>query len=407
MTFIGAQVNKLNGGLSGGQPSERVAVLVVGGAAIAGKLELYRAYELLQIEDAESIGITAESDSANKLLSHYHISEIFRLSPETRVHLIVVPIATKVSELKSLPDFIPALRSIEDINTIAVAGLTDDEEAGIAAQGMQLLVDNFANDFIYIDAVLLEGKGSYLAESISDNADLRILDCPNVSLIWAQDPTIAAQDITYKYHAGVGSALGMLLARYVHENLGSVDIENKPRARKAQQDYPLTDARAGRWLSAALSNGRLFSSISGPDQKKLDELGYIYAGYFPGYGGCFLSNSHTCTKSDDDYCYIERNAIWNKAARIVRNTLLPRVRSKVQSDATTGLIRNTTITDWDGRVRRALEPMVTARNIADFDIFINPKQAAISDKPFNIRIQLVADGIVHEFEIDLGFTKSI
>jgi hypothetical protein len=46
-------------------------------------------------------------------------------------------------------------------------------------------------------------------------------------------------------------------------------------------------------------------------------------------------------------------------------------------------------------------------NIADFDIYINPKQAAVSSTPFSIRARLVADGIVHEFSIDLGLTNKI
>lgn len=407
MTFIGAHINKMNGGLGGGESSDRVAVLVVGGAAIPDVLELNKKYELLQIEDAEVRGITAETDTTNKELSYYHLSEIFRLSPETRMHLIVVPKATKVSELKNLDEFVAALRSINGINTIGVAGLTDDATIDVAVQGMQLLVDNLAKDYIYIDAVALEGKGAYLKENIVDFTDLRTLDSENVSVIWGQDPAIAALDVAYKEHAAVGSAMGMLMVRAIHENLGSVDIEIKPRDRKAEQDYTLTDTKLGRWLSATLSNGRAFDTLSGADQKKLDELGYNYVGAFSGYGGYFFSNSHTCTESGNDYCFIERNAIWNKGARIIRNTLIPRIRSKVQADPSTGFIKNTTITDWDGRVRKNLEPMVTAGNMAAFDIYIDPKQAAVSTKPFKIKAEFVADGVVHEFEIDLGFTKSI
>lgn len=407
MSFIGAQINKLDGGLTSGETVDRVAVLVIGAAAIPDKLELNRAYELLQIEDAELRGITEDSDADNKELSYYHLSEIFRLSPETRVHLIAVPKATKVSELKNLNDFITALRSIDGINTIAVAGLTNDTGMDVAVQGMQLLVDELAKDYIYIDAVLIEGKGTYLAENITDYPDLRVFDSENVSVVIAQDPAVASIDAAYASHAAIGSALGMLLVRAIHENLGSVDIEVKPRSRKAEQDYTLTDVKTARWLSASLSNGKTFESLSVPDQKKLDELGYIYAGGFSGYGGYFFSDSHTCTESDSDYCYIERNAIWNKGARIIRETLIPRIRSKVQADPSTGYIKNTTITDWDGRVRKNLEPMVAAGNIADFDIYINPNQAAVSTKPFNIKVQFVADGVVHEFDVDLGFTKSI
>lgn len=48
---------------------------------------------------------------------------------------------------------------------------------------------------------------------------------------------------------------------------------------------------------------------------------------------------------------------------------------------------------------------MAAGNIAAFDIYIDPKQLAVSHAPFGIRVKLVADGVVHEFEIDLGFTN--
>ncbi len=130
-------------------------------------------------------------------------------------------------------------------------------------------------------------------------------------------------------------------------------------------------------------------------------------GAFAGYGGYFFSNSHTCDERESDYCFIERNAVWNKAARIIRRTLIPRVRSKVESNPTTGFIKNTTLTDWSGRVRKALEPMVSEGNVSDFDIFIDPNQEASSTTPFSIQVKLVANGVVHEFDVDLGFTNKI
>lgn len=407
MSFNGTIINKLDGGLGGGESSDRVAVIVVGVSEASDNLQYYTAYELLQLADAEKKGITEEHDITEGILAHYHLSEVFRLSPETSVHLITVPADTEITALTTNAEFITALRSIDGINTIGVAELSD-QSIDAAVKSLQLMVDKLAEDHIYIDAVLVEGKGTYLTEeAITDYSDLRAFDSENISVVIGQDTAIAKLHPAYLYHAAVGSALGMLLVRAIHENLGSVDIEVKSQKRKGESDYPLTDVKTGRWLSANLSNGKSFDSLSLPDQKKLDSLGYIYVGKFSGYGGYFFSDSHTCTESDSDYCYIERNAIWNKAARIIRDTLIPRIRSKVQADPATGYIKNTTITDWDGRVRKALEAMTREGNVADFDIYINPNQAAVSQKPFNIKVQLVADGIVHEFEVDLGFTTSI
>jgi hypothetical protein len=411
MSFQGVNINKINGGLGGAESADRVAVMVLGCGPIGDTLAVNRAYELLQLSDAEALGITEQRDESASRLDWYHLSEVFRLSPETRIHLIAVPTTTKVSDLKNIPAFITALRSIDGVNTIAVSGVTNEIDANMAGgvTAAQILVDNLAADHIYIDAVLLPGAGGYIpaAGAISEYTDLRTLDSPNVSVIIGHDPAIAAGKPAYANHAAVGSALGMLMVRAVHENLGSVDIEVKPSSRKGEQNYSLSDVKAGRWLNAALSNGRGFNTLSIADQNKLNELGYIYVGAFAGYGGYFFSNSHTCEEQDSDYCFIERNAIWNKGARIIRKTLIPRIRSKVEADPKTGYIKDTTISDWDGRVRKALEPMKAEKNVADFDIYINPKQAAVSNSPFSIIVKLVADGVVHEFSIDLGFTNKI
>lgn len=406
MSFKGAIINKNDGGLGGGKVTDRVSVLIAG--MTASELVLNNsAYPLLQIEDAEALGINLTSDDEQNILVYEHLSEAFRLSPETPVHLITVPTTTKVSDLKNLVELKAALRSIEGINTIAIAGLMADETLQSAVSGAQLLVDSFAEEHILIDAVLIEGNGSYLTGDIATYPNLREMNAPNVSVIIAQDADVANRKSGYSGYAAIGSALGMLMVRYVHENLGSVDVENKPRRRKGENDYSLTDRKNAKFLSVQLSNGKKFSELTYSDQKKLNELGYIYAGSFAGYGGVFFSDSHTCEESSSDYCYIERNAIWNKAARIIRHILIPRVRSKVESDPTTGYVKHTTITDWDGRVRSALESMIAAGNIADFDIYIDPQQTAISSDPFMIKVRLVADGVVHEFEVDLGYTNKL
>ena len=50
---------------------------------------------------------------------------------------------------------------------------------------------------------------------------------------------------------------------------------------------------------------------------------------------------------------------------------------------------------------------MVAGNCASVDVQINEKQAAVSSAPFKIGVRMVADGVVHEFEVDLGFTNKI
>lgn len=403
--FNGVIINKMHGGLvRATDTSDRTVVLICGGTAIVGKLDYYKPVFLNSLYALEQLGCTEATDTANKELLYYHASEVFRLSPERELWVIVVPKAGKVSELMAEEQFLSGLRSVKGVNTIGIAGLAADTSLEAAINASQLMVNKMREDHIYIDVVLMEGLGTYI-DSIADAVNLRELDAENISVVIAQDKDVA--DEAYKNHAAVGSALGMLSVRYVHENMGSVDIENHPRTAKGTPDYSMIDITTGRWINPALSSGTLMTDISKADQTTLNDKGYIYANSFQGYTGVFLSNSHTCVDKASDYAYIEYNAVWNKAAKLVRNTLIPRVRGQVKADPNTGYIATDTISYWDSLVRKSLNAMVNAGDIADFDIYINPNQAAVSDKPFNIQVKMVANGVVHEFEIDLGFTNKI
>ena len=404
--FNGVIINKVNGGLvreSGA--SDRVILLVCAGKAVAG-LPNYSPVALDSIEALEQMGVTSATDIADKELLHYHCEEVFRLSPEREMYLITVPAASKVSELMTSDNFLSAVRAVEGVNTIGLAGMAADESIETAVKAVQAMVDAMREDHHYIDCVILEGLSSYLP-TIAGATDLRSLECENVSVVVAQDKDVADKDAAFSGHAAVGAALGMLSVRYVHENMGSVDIENHPRTAKGTPDYSMMDKTTGKWVNVSLSNGNLLTSVSRSDQKTLNEKGYIYAGTFEGYTGVFFSNSHTCTEKTSDYAYIEFNSVWNKAAKIIRNTLIPRVRGIVKADPSTGYIATETISYWDSLIRKALDGMVASDDISGYDIYINPSQKAVSDKPFQVQAKMVANGVVHAFEIDLGFTNKI
>ena len=407
MSFKGVNINKVQGGLvRSGETSDRIILLVCGATAVAG-LAHYATLELQGIEDLEALGITDATDIAAGELTHYHVSEAFRISPDRSLNLMLVPKTEKVSTIAAMTAVKDAIRAISGINTIGICGLTADETLGAAITAAQGLVDSFGSEFIYIDSVILEGLGTYVPSSLATLTDLRALDCENVSVVIAQDPAQVAKNALYDDYAAVGSALGGLSARYIHENLGSVDVENHPSGTKGNENFTLTDSKLGKWQDAQLSNGTKLSAISLPNQKLITDKGYIFAGSFNGYSGYYFSNSPTCTLATSAYAFIEYNSIWNKAARIIRNTMIPRIRSKVQADPATGYIKSTTVSDWDSRIRKALEPMITAGDIADFDIYIDTKQAAVSSSPYAIKVRLVADGIVNEFTVDLGFTNKL
>ena len=285
--------------------------------------------------------------------------------------------------------------------------LTDglDEDVILAIPKAQAVVDKLLTQFIYLDAAILEGRQAN--GTISGLKDLRLLSGRNVSVCIAQDPHVAALDALYAKYAAVGTVLGNLAIRKVSENLGSVDVINKPNAKKADENYSLTNAAKLRWLTAALSSGRLFSTLTVNDQKSLTDKGYIYAGNYSGYPGIYFNDSPTCIDAADDYSYIERNSPWNKAARYLREALIPKMKSKFKKDATTGYPTPSTIANWEQVAKKKLELMVTDDEVSAIGVYIDPAQAPSQDSPLKIKVALVIDGILREIDIDLSLANSL
>lgn len=408
MSFVGANINKLNGGLNRGAANEdRVIVLIVGMTPPSG-MSLNEPKVLYEITDAEDLGITASSDDTNNELTHYHLSEAFRLCPGFKYWLIPIDKTSTITTLVANSELKESIRSIKDINVLLISGiLTPITDSLTDAVKLQTLVNEFATEHLLIDGVFVEGQGSAVALSPSEYPDLRTITAPNVTYVISQDPSIAELKSAYQYHASIGTVAGSIAVRKVHEDLGSVDIEEKPRHRKGEENYSLSDEATGRWLSSALSDGTAFRSLSVIQQKLLTSKGYMYVGSFADYGGLYLNGCPTSVSKSSDYAYFNLNCIWNKAARIIRKTLIPKIRSKIPTDPTTGYLKSTWVSACEGSVKSRLGTMETAGNIDGYDVYISPEQNPTEDVPLAVKGQLVVGKIVHEFDVDLGLTDKI
>jgi hypothetical protein len=169
----------------------------------------------------------------------------------------------------------------------------------------------------------------------------------------------------------------------------------------------LTDSNLALWLDPQLTGGTKISTLTKAQIEELQDKGYIFAASYEGYPGVFFTGSKTCISVASDYAYIENNRVWNKGARALRTALLPEVKGIVKKDPATGFIRSTTVSRWTGIANKALEQMVGNDDISGFDVFIDPSQIVNSTDAVKVKASIVADGIVHEFEVALGLTNSI
>ncbi|MRM84514.1 DUF2586 family protein [Riemerella anatipestifer] len=405
----GVQINKIDGGLGRETDTNDAVVLLVGSIPVgSASITHGTAVKLIQTKDAEDLGINESFDANQKVLAHHHISETFRLAPNATVYFLPVSNGAAVDSVTST--VIKTIREHSEIKGIGYFGFTDNlKQIAEKVDSLQIaLVDELKKEGILIDYVLLEGGNATGIDQFNNYPNLREKNAQNISIIIGQDAKIAGLASENARYGAIGSALGMLCVRQVSENIGSTNIINKPDDKKGNSFYSLTEPGLKRFTTASLSTGQSISELSNEQIKSLVAKGYIFVGPYVGASGMFFSGSATCFTKSSDYAYIENNRVWNKAARLIREALAPYLKGKVKKDPSTGYIKSTTVAHWE-RVctKAAIERMEAENDISGGAISISPKQAPTEDTPLKITVQIVADGIVHSFNVDLSLTNKL
>lgn len=387
----GVNVHKLQGGLgrTNGNVDNHVAYIVsmLDNEIAAAINNFGKGVMLTSAYDAEVLGINASYDANNSVNIYNQIVEFFRLAPEAKLYLF-----NSVVEA-DLKGFINQNKEIKGYGT----NITFNSEIPnllVAINFHQAIVNAFAAenrliDFVFIGADKLDVFTVNLFEQTA----------PSVSVF------IGCEKPDEK--VCIGSALGMIAVRNVNENIGSVDIQDKPRAKRGTIDYSLTDATQNRWLTAYLSDGREVSALLNSELFALKSKGYVTIAGYEGYPGQFIENSYTCVERASDFAFIENNRVWNKAARLIRTTLLPKVKGVVKKNPSTGFIATTTVSYWEQLINKALDTMVSEDEISGYEVSINPEQIVSSTEPVVVKASVVSDGIVHEFDVAIGLTNQI
>ena len=342
---------------------------------------------LKSVFDAEQLGINEAFDANNGMSLYSDIVDFFRLAPEATLYLFI---SNKPSKVKTW------LGLNKEIKGVGVSFLFSGDTAEMIAliSDFQVVVNELASENRLMDFVAIGFDG---------------LDDFSVNLFQSVAPQVSVLVACEKNdgHVAVCSFLGMIAVRRISENVGSVDIISKPLSKRGRQDYPLTDALLSRWTEAFLSDGRSIEAVDKNEMTSIINSGYIIAAQYEGYSGYFFENSYTAVERSSDFAQIENNRVWNKAARIIRATLLPRVKSKVKKDPTTGFISTTTTSYWKGLLEKALEVMQISDDISGFEVAIDSKQIVNDTTPVKVKALIVADGIVHEFTVAVGLTNNI
>jgi len=337
---VSAKTDNISGILANGP-----AVVADAGNGIIG-IAVGEAVKITGIADAKAHGIDADYDEDNDVRVFRHIDEFYRMAGEGTVLWLMLYTGVPTDALGDTYAKKLIAAAAGEIRQLAIAynpaalyeatfvdGLEEDVYDAIPAA--QVLYDWTFSTFRPCQ-MILEGRG-FNAANATAALNLRAIEVSSVvvgynkvTLCIGQDWDYAeTQDAIGKKMADVGTLLGSIASLPVHRNIGEVETMN------------LTNTSKSKWLVAGLSNHEKI--VNWEDYiEALDAKGYVFAMSYTGYDGKYWNDDHTCTpiivdeNGNMNESSISYGRTHDKAVRILRSSLLPKVKSTQPVDRATG-----------------------------------------------------------------------
>lgn len=342
------------------------AMLLDGAAPAAFNGETVKLY--LDIESAETDGIEATGTYAE---AHYHISEFFRVRG---VGSLYVGFGADFDDLEQYSDIRQVATTIDTVGEIA--GLQTAAENAEAGHRPFSVLGAIAGDAAF---------------DISAATDLATLTAAKVSVLVAGDGAgkgaALAVALGYNYMPALGAVLGAIALANVHESVAWPERFN------------LSDNSENDVI--ALAGGTNAPSVAQITQ--LHDKRYLTMQKHVGLAGTYLTDSRTAVIETSDFANIESNRTIDKAKRLVRAQLLPKLSSPLYVDGDSGKLSNGTVKYFETLAERALVPMTTGGEVSDIGVFINPAQDVLTTGILNITVQIVPVGVARNITVQIGY----
>ncbi|OMQ11838.1 DUF2586 domain-containing protein [[Flexibacter] sp. ATCC 35103] len=421
-------INKLSGGLGRRNPDQdMVSGLLFDGVATT-KLTVNKIERLVSLEDAKALGITADYD-VNGQSAYYQIQQFFRMNPSGDLYIMAstgasyAEIAGKAKEMQE-----KANGNIRQMAIIYSGAATFEDTLDAAA------VAKTQTELAYVDyipfEVILEGKG-FDADSATSLAEL---NAENVSVVVAMDVEKALEQklVREDNNTVYNLAPGEKLARIEDTNVFNVKTKDGYKEedgafleftfREVYKNTAAVGLALGAvsrakvseniaWIEKFNLTGEGFSKagfIGGQEIKTLGTLSelndnrFIFAKTHTGLAGVYFNDSHTCTTGTSDFAYVENNRTINKATRLLRTALLPKLASPVLVDID-GKLPQSVSKSFEGLCRSALEGMVANQEVSAFDVYVDPKQNILATSELKVKAEITPIGTARKITVDLGF----
>ncbi|MBE9468976.1 MAG: hypothetical protein IMY72_11755 [Bacteroidetes bacterium] len=416
---VGASVENLDGvsALLINAPAIEVATGITG--IVNGEVYLFE-----KLKDAEDHGINAAYDVDNDVRVYRHISEFYRMAGEgTKLYFMAALVTKDMADM--ITDHGHALVAGADgeIRYLAVGYSPQSDYTPIYVDGLEDIVREAIplaqtlHDWSFETDrplnVVIEGRGiNGLAASYLDLRGIEISDVVipynNVSICIGQDWNFAeALEGNSKTYADIGTMLGTRARIQVNYNIGEVGEEGDVN------NLDLSDTKRLVWLTAGLSDHTKIIARE-DDLQTINDKGYIFAISYTGISGYRWNDDHVCAPiiidADDNMNVhtIALGAAQNKLARLIRQYLLPKVKSTVPVDTSTGKLTTGMVKYFEGIANQAFYEMLANGEISGGEAIVDPDSDLLTgDKQLTVSFTMVSTGTIGQIRGTINIKKTL
>ncbi len=416
MSIEGVNIRRGNLGANVLAGADSTSGMVLQGVAAPG-LALNAVAEIRQLKDAEALGITDTYDSDNNVRVWYHIKEFYRLAGRgTRLYILLVATSVSMADMADTANDHAKKLVVESQGEVRQLGLVANPQSGYSAT----IVDGMDSNVLaaipqakgLVDwswqthrplVVLIEGRElTGLAAAVQDLRDITNTPAQGVGVVIAQDFNFAeTQNTLGRKHAAVGTALGAMAAIAVAQNIGEVETLN------------LSDTVSGSFLNPGLSSHAQVSDVE-DELATLDAKGYIFPLRYTGQDGVYFNSDHACVEviqdSEGNYNHyqLSYSRTVGKAARQLRQALLPKVKSVQRIDPSSGKLEPGVVKYFDGLGNDALLAMEAAGEISGGATYTDPDSNLLTPpRELKVDFAIVPMGTIDTVAGNVNLKRSI
>jgi hypothetical protein len=393
------------------------APAIAAGGAILG-ITQGEVYEFEKLKDAEDHGINAAFDTDNDVRVYRHIKEFYRMAGEgTKLYVMFADVAKDMETMITDHGHDLIVGANGNIRYLSVgynpqAGYTPvyvdglEEVVKNAIAAAQTLADwSFSTDRPL--NVFIEGRGiDGTAAAMQDLKDIQVAtvvqEYNNVSLVIGQDWDYA-ETLTGEAQnmSDIGTFMGTKAGIPVNAHPGEVE------------NLDISDSKKLVWLTAGLSNHTKLTAAE-DDLQAYNDKGYIFGISYTGITGYRWNDDHVCAPviiDNEDNMNIHTIAIGatvNKLARLIRQNLLPKVKTTVPVDTETGKLPTGMVKYFEGFANRPFIEMLANGEISGGEAIVDPASDLLTgNKELLVSFNMVPTGVVGQVKATINIKRTL